>query len=240
MRPLAVAALIAAMPGAVAAQDPEAARHEMGGRTEWMVMADRAEIQVREGQDAFVWEGSAWWGGDFNRLWLETEGDTGLGGGGTEEASIEAVYSRAVSAFFDVQAGARHDFEPDGRAAAMVGVQGLAPYWFEIDAEAWLDDEGDVFSNFEAEYDLLLTQRLIFQPRAEVEIAMQDVPALGLGAGFTGISLGARLRYEIRREFAPYVGVEWARSVGETARIARAAGEDPGGVAAVAGVRIWF
>lgn len=240
MRPLIAATLIAALPNAAAAQDPEAARHEMGGRTQWMIMADRAEVQVRDGEESLVWDGSAWWGGDFNRLWLEIEGETGLSGGGTEEAAIEAAWSRAVSAFFDVQAGVRHGFEPEDRTGAMVGLQGLAPYWFEIDAEAWLDDEGDAFSALEAEYDLLLTQRLILQPRAEAEIAMQDVPALGLGAGFTEISLGARLRYEIRREFAPYVGVEWARQVGETAQIARAAGEDRGGVAAVAGVRVWF
>ncbi len=239
-----IAAMLIATPAAAQdgmGHDHTAATHlnQMGGRTVWKVMADRMEVKTREGREDFVWEGAAWWGGDYNRLWFETEGETGLERVETGEASVELAYSRAVSAFFDVQAGARYDLAPEGRTAAMVGLQGLAPYWFEVDLEAWMDTEGDVRGAMEVEYDLLLTQSLVLQPRAEAEIAAQDIPELGLGAGFTEISIGARLRYDIRREFGPYVGVEWSRPVGETAQI-RAAGEDPGGVAALAGVRVWF
>jgi len=119
-------------------------------------------------------------------------------------------------------------------------LQGLAPYWFEVDAAAFLSNEGELTAAIEAEYDLLLTQRLILQPRAEVGFSAQDMPDLETGAGLTGIEAGLRLRYEIVRQFAPYIGVEWTRSLGGTADYARAAGEDVDSTALVFGLRVWF
>jgi len=119
-------------------------------------------------------------------------------------------------------------------------VQGLAPYWFETEANLRVSEDGDVSLDAELEYDMLLTQRLILQPRFETEIAFQDVSAFEQGAGVTGLRTGLRLRYEIAREFAPYVGVTWRRDVGETANIVDAEGGDTSAVAAVFGVRAWF
>ena len=214
-------------------------RHEMGGQPQYMILADRLEWQSGNGDEVFVWDGSAWYGGDYNRVWVETEGET-LIGGETEAAEIELLYGRAISPYFDVQAGIRQDIEPDSRTYAQIGLQGLAPYWFEVDLEGYLSEEGDFTAAFEAEYDLLLTQRLILQPRIETGFAFQDVADRDLGAGFTELETGVRLRYEIKREIAPYIGVSWSRTLGETASIARGLGEKEDAVSAVIGVRLWY
>ncbi|WP_022698143.1 copper resistance protein B [Euryhalocaulis caribicus] len=214
-------------------------RHEMGGQAQYMILADRLEWQSGNGDEIFVWDGSAWYGGDYNRVWVETEGET-LIDGETEAAEIELLYGRAISPYFDVQAGIRQDIEPDARTYAQVGIQGLAPYWFEVDLEGYLSEEGDFTAAFEAEYDLLLTQRLILQPRIETGFAFQDAPERDLGAGFTELETGVRLRYEIKREIAPYIGVSWSRTLGETASIARSLGEKEDAVSAVIGVRLWY
>ena len=166
----------------------------------------------------------------------------GHGQDGEAEGEVQVLYSRAISPFWDVQAGVRQDFRDDGEDPThlVLGVQGLAPYWWEVDAAAFLSTEGDLTARVEAEYDQRITQRLILQPRAEFNISAQDMPAIGVGSGLTDFELGARLRYEIRREFAPYVGVEWIKKTGETARLARLAGEDPEAVSFVAGLRVWF
>ena len=122
----------------------------------------------------------------------------------------------------------------------MFGVQGLAPYWFEVDAAAFVSDDGDVSARLEAEYELFLTQKLILQPRAELDFAVQDVPELGIGSGLSTAEAGLRLRYEFRREFAPYIGVSWRRAFGETADFTRADGEDVESISFVAGLRLWF
>ncbi len=214
--------------------------HAMGGRTITMISLDRAEIHVRDGADLFVWDGSVWTGGDLNRLWIESEGAARLDGGGAEEASLSVAWGRAITPFFDLKAGLRQDFEPRGRTSAMLGVHGLAPYWFDIDARAFLSHSGDVTASASVEYDLLLTQRLILQPEIEAHLAFQDIAERDLASGFTEITVGARLRYEFAREFAPYIGVEWSRHLGGTARIARAAGNDASETALVLGVRAWF
>ncbi len=142
--------------------------------------------------------------------------------------------------FFDLQAGVRFDPEPDTRGHLVVGVQGLAPYMFHVDGALFLSDRGDLTARLEGEYDQRITQRLIVQPRLEVELAAQDIPESGIGAGITKIEAGLRLRYEIQREFAPYVGIEYEAALGETADIARAAGEDPDGLKVLVGLRAWF
>jgi copper resistance protein B len=220
----------------------EARRHmaaHMGGQTYAMLLVDRLEYQRHDGDGALVWDLDTWYGGDLQKLWVKTEGERASGG--LEEAEVQALYSRAISAFFDVQVGLRHDFEPGpSRSHLVVGMAGLAPYWFEVDAAAFLSDEGDVTARVEAEYELLFTQRLILQPRIEVELAAQDIPELGVGSGLGSVAFDLRLRYEFVRSFAPYVGVSWQRSFGGTRDAARLAGEDTAVTSIVAGVRIWF
>lgn len=215
-------------------------RREHGGGTFSQVMFNLAEYQARKGRDGFRWDGEAWFGGDLNKLVVKSEGK-GAFGEGVDDAEVQALYSRTIGPYFNLQAGVRHDFKPNpARTYATIGVEGLAPYWFEVEGALFLSDKGDVLARFEGYYDQRITQRLILQPRVEMNFAAQDVPENGIGSGLSDIELGLRLRYEIKREFAPYIGISWDRAVGDTARFARAAGEDPSSFSAVAGVRIWF
>ena len=210
-----------------------------GGMAHSFVMADRLEIQLGEGDEAFVWDGMAWHGTDENKLWIKTEGEYSFGASEFEEAEIQALWSKPISTYFDVQAGLRQDLHTGGDTYAVLGVQGLAPYWFEVDGAAFLSTDGDFTARFEAEYELLLTQKLVLQPRMELEAAAQDIPSQGLGAGLTGLEAGLRLRYEIKPEFAPYIGAEWSGALGETRNIVRASGGDPSGISVLIGFRIW-
>ncbi|MEW6681479.1 MAG: copper resistance protein B [Nitrospirota bacterium] len=204
------------------------------------VEADQFEYRARKGNDAFGWEAQGWVGGDYDKVWFKTRGEDVVNGGATD-AELQLLYSRTVSAFWDVQAGARYDVKPNpSRGYAVLGVQGLAPYFFEVDAAAFVSDEGDVSARLEAEYDLLITQRLIAKPSVEVNVALQEVEELGLGSGVTEVEAELRLRYEIVREVAPYVGVSWETKVGPTADMARRNGQDVDDVAFVAGLRAWF
>lgn len=205
------------------------------------VMLDRLEYQTNDGDDLLLWDAQGWLGGDKNKLWVKSEGEYLLDPSKFEEAELQVLYSRALSRFWDVQAGLRQDFTPDPlRTFGVIGIQGLAPYWFEVDVGAFVSEDGDVEARIEAEYDLLLTQKLIVQPRTELNFAAQDVKEYGIGTGLSTVQLGLRLRYEIRREFAPYMGIAWKRAVGETADFARADGESTDSVSVVAGVRFWF
>ena len=179
------------------------------------------------------------YGGDINRFVLKTEGE-GAFGGALEDAEIQALYSRAIGPFFDLQAGVRFDPEPDSLTHLVLGVQGLAPYMFHVDGALFLSDRGDLTARVEAECDQKITQRLILQPRIEAEFAAQDIPEREIGAGVTKVEPGLRLRYEIVPEFAPYIGIEYEAKLGETADIARTAGEDPDGLKTVIGLRAWF
>ena len=216
------------------------ARQEMGGGKQAKFLFDRLEYQSIDDEDVLLWDADAWRGGDIDRLWFKSEGEYSFDESQFAEAELQALWSHAFAAFWDVQAGIRQDFEPDGRTHAVLGVQGLAPYWFEVDAAAFLSTDGDLTARIETEYELRLSQRLILQPRAEVELSAQNIPETQTGAGLSHGSVGARLRYEIRREIAPYIGVEWSRSFGETANFLRAAGEDIETTAIVAGVRLWW
>lgn len=216
-------------------------REEHGAAKTFFIQGERLEYRSNEGAPLFLWDGQGWWGGDRDKLWLKTEGEYSFDEDAFEDAEVQALWSRAFARYFDLQAGLRHDFAPgDDRTFGVIGVQGLAPYLFEVDAAAFVSDDGDLSAQVELEYELLLTQRLILQPRTELNLAVQDVPENGVGSGLSTAELGARLRYEIKREFAPYVGVSWERTVGETADFARADGEDPSSVSFVAGVRFWF
>lgn len=213
---------------------------EHGGYTGYMVLFDRLEYRAVDGRDGFAWDAEGWYGGDYNRLWIKTEGE-GEFGRAVESAEVQALYSRAIGPWFNLQAGVRYDLRPrPDRGHLVLGVQGLAPYWFEIDAAAFLSEKGDLTARFEAEYDQRITNRMILQPRVEFDLAAQEVPELGVGAGLSTIEAGLRLRYEIKREFAPYVGVQYERRIGDTADFAGAAGEDVGGWAFLVGLRSWF
>ncbi|KRB78997.1 copper resistance protein CopB [Sphingomonas sp. Root710] len=213
---------------------------EEGGQTLSQVMFNLAEYQARKGRDGYRWDGEAWFGGDINRLTLKTEGE-GAFRDGVEAAEIQALYSRAIGPYFNLQAGVRYDFKPNpSRAYAVLGFEGLAPYWFEVEGAVFLSDKGDLLGRVEGYYDQRLTQRLVLQPRVELNFAAQDVPENRIGAGLSNAELGLRLRYEITRKLAPYVGVSYDAKSGQTARYARDDGEDPTTTSFVAGVRIWF
>lgn len=204
------------------------------------LILDRLEYRPRNGKDGFAWQVMGWIGGDIDRLAVETEGD-GAFGEPLETGEVRAAWRHALDPWWNFELGVRQDFSsgPD-RTYGVIGIEGLAPYWFEVGAHAFVSHKGDVHFRVEAEHDMRLAQRLILQPSVEIDAAAQDVPELGIGAGIEKIELGARLRYEFAREFAPYVGVHWERKLGETARLARLDGESPSQVSAVIGVRMWF
>lgn len=211
-----------------------------GGQTRFSVMADRLEYQTAHDIDTFVWDVQAWFGGDLNKLWVKTEGDYAFDGDEFEGGEVQALWSRAITAYFDLQAGVRVDFEPDRRAHFVAGVQGLAPYWFEVDAAGFVSGDGDVTARVEIEYDLLISRRLVLQPRLELELSAQNIPEQGVGSGVTGLDLGVRARYEINRKIAPYIGVEWQRAFGETADIIKADGGRDSQTVFVFGITAWF
>jgi copper resistance protein B len=230
---------------AAMAEAREEMREEHGGLETYKLLIDQLEVGIRDGHDTYAWDGQFWYGGDIDKLWIKTEGE-GEFGAGLESAEVQALWSRAIDPWFDVQLGVRHDFRPQPQRTHLVlGVQGLAPYWFEVDGAVFLSDKGDVTARFEGEYDLRLTQRLILQPLAELDFSLQDIPELGIGAGLSTAEIGARLRYEFFPSFgpavvAPYVGVEYERAFGDTADFRRAAGEDTAGWSFLVGLRTWF
>ncbi|CAM3216050.1 Copper resistance protein CopB [Sphingomonas antarctica] len=220
------------------------ARNDMmrdsGGRSFSQIMFNLAEVQIRNGRDGYRWDGEGWFGGDINRLTVKTEGE-GVFREGVVSAEIQALYSRAIGPYFNLQAGVRHDFQPSPtRTYATVGFEGLAPYWFEVEGALFLSNKGDVLGRLEGYYDQRITQRMILQPRVELNLSAQDVPENRLGAGLTNAEIGLRLRYEISRQFAPYVGISYDAKTGRTADFARADGDKATSTSLVGGVRFWF
>ncbi len=213
---------------------------EQGGRPFGTVLFNLAEYQVRNGRDGYRWDGEGWFGGDINRLTVKTEGE-GTFREGVDGAEVQALYSRAVGPYFNLQAGVRHDFKPTPtRTYATLGFEGLAPYMFEVEGAAFISPQGDVLARLEGYYDQRITQRLILQPRVEFNLAAQNMPRQRIGAGLTDAELGLRLRYEITRRLAPYVGISYEAKTGRTADYARAAGQRPTSTSLVAGVRFGF
>ncbi len=212
---------------------------EHGGGRYFMALFNLLERQVGEGRDGVRWDGEAWYGGDIHRLVLRTEGRAD-DRRGAEEAELQAVYSRAVGPYLNLQAGARRTFAPRGRTDLSLGVEGLAPGFFDLEATLFLTEHGDVLGRVEGWTDLRLTQRLILQPRVELNAAASDSRADRFDAGLVDAELGLRLRYEWRREFAPYVGLSWERRFGDAARDDRAEGASPDQVRFVVGVRAWY
>ena len=213
--------------------------HEHGGGTVSKVMANLAEYQVRDGSNGYRWDGQAWFGGDIHRFVLKSEGEGTLKEG-VEAAELQALYSRAVGVYTDVQLGFRQDLEPHNRTYATVGFESLLPYWFDVQAAAFISNKGELLGRFEGTYDLLLTNYLILQPRAELNFAAQNTPETRTGSGLSNAELGLRLRYEVTREFAPYIGVSWDRQVGQTANYSRALGKGIEATSIVFGIRTFF
>jgi copper resistance protein B len=215
-------------------------RREHGGSRVAMLFLNLAEYQVRSQSDGYRWDGEGWFGGDVNRIVVKSEGE-GTVDDSVDDAEIQALYSRAISPYFDLQGGVRYDLEPNpSRTYGTIGFEGLAPYWFEVEGALFLSERADLLARLEGYYDQPITQRLIVQPRAEFNFAAQDVRENGIGSGLSDVELGLRLRYEIRREFAPYLGVSWLRKVGDTATFARREGERVSSTSFVLGMRVWF
>lgn len=206
-------------------------------RLKYYFRADRAEYRWNnDNQEKAIWDVQGWIGGDYNKLSLESEGEW-VRGEGVESAFLEVFYARSIATFWDLRFGLRQDFEPKPeRTFGVLSLQGLAPYFFETEFNIYVDDEARVSFNLEVEFDIRLSQRLVLQPRLEVDAGVEDEPEYSLGSGVRKVEVGARLRYEISRKFTPYVGVSWETLVGDTADMSK----DPGSVAVVAGVRLWF
>ncbi|MDT8384147.1 MAG: copper resistance protein B [Gammaproteobacteria bacterium] len=203
------------------------------------LLVDRLETVRTSDNTSTAYDLQAWYGRDYDRVVLKAEGH--YDDGDFEEASTELLWGHALTAYWDSQVGLRFDSgEGPDRSWLAFGVQGLAPYWFEVDATAYVGEEGRTALSVEAEYELLLTQKIILQPRIEAAFYGKDDDELGIGSGLSEAKAGLRLRYEIRREFAPYVGVEWVGMFGGTSDYARAAGLDTKETQAVAGIRFWF
>jgi len=199
------------------------------------------QMEYRDGQEAgiFQWEGLAWYGNDTHRLWLKSEGE--ISDGTFEQGQQEILYGRPITQYFDLQAGFRYDLDDNpGQAWIAFGVQGLAPNFFHVSATGYASDRGHFAANAEVSFDLLLSQRLILQPKAEIDIFTRNNTARSIGSGLSAFEGGLRLRYEITRKFAPYIGLAYERSFGNTRQFAISNGEDPETLQFVVGLRAWL
>jgi copper resistance protein B len=208
-------------------------------KVSYFVLFDQLEWQGGSGASGLNLDSRGWVGRDRDRLWFRAEGEGD--DGRVEEAQAHVMYGRLFSRWWDFVAGVRQDFRPGSLQTWLaVGVQGLAPYWFEIEATGYLGDSGRTQARFEVEYELLLTNRLVLQPLFEAELHGKSDPERGIGAGLSTTDVGLRLRYEFKRELAPYLGIVWRNRWGKTADLAEAAGDEAGGARVVTGVRLWF
>ena len=222
-----------------AAFPPVHAHHQHGTSTHAYSLIDRLEVADADDGTALGWEGTGWIGGDIDKFWWRTEGHALQGK--LERASVEGLYGRGIRALWDVVAGVRHDFGPGPeRNWIGVGVQGLAPGKFEVAATAYAGPQGRTLVQAEAEYDTLLTHRWILQWRVEASVYGKDDPVLAIGSGLSTLEAGMRVRYEVTRQFAPYIGITQERAFGRTAELRRAAGQHANDTTIVAGLRIWF
>jgi copper resistance protein B len=246
------AALIAFATGA-AAQTPAATEHPAAGLQpggavqpvedqEIFAHVIFSQLEGRTGgtDTQFRWEGQGWVGTDYDKLWVKSEG-TLQGNGSLDDGQHQFLYDRAITTFFDLQGGLRSDIDSrPTRNWAAFGIQGLAPYFFDLEVTGYVSGQGHLAAKLEASYDLLLTQRLILQPQIEVNVYSKADRARLVGPGFSDIDTGLRLRYEFSRKFAPYLGVVYEGKFGQTANFARRAGESTSDFRFVFGVRLWL
>jgi copper resistance protein B len=225
-------------------EDRQAAFPDVHGHTvhdsgvHFKALFDQLEWQYLHGKPGLRWDNSTWIGGDINRLWIKTEGESV--NGDLDDADVRVLYGRTFSRWWEWVAGVRQDMRPSpSHTWFTVGLHGMAP-WFEVDAMAYVGPNGHTGARLEAENDLLLTNRLMLQSLVELSLAGKDDPDRGIGAGLSTAEVGFRLRYEVRRELAPYVGVVWHKKLFGTADYTEAAGGDAGGWHVVAGLRAWF
>ncbi|MFK3865625.1 copper resistance protein B [Pseudoalteromonas rhizosphaerae] len=204
----------------------------------YALLGDR--LEYNEQANAGVFDLQAWYGTTFDRLVIKTEGD--FSEGSIEENQTDILWGHAVSAYWDTQAGVRLDYNKEGenRQWLAFGLQGLAPYWFELDMTAYVGERGNTAFTLEAEYELLLTQKLIIQPRAEITLYGKNDKQNELGSGLSSSAIGFRVRYEFTRQFAPYIGVEWSNKFGNTADYATSSGQSSNNTAFVTGIKFWF
>lgn len=236
---VALAGMLYGMPAGAQTMSSAPEHHEL---LVGHVLFDQLEYRFGgDGNNALAWDGQAWYGGDYERVFIKTQGEYSEAEDEFENAEIQLLYSRLLGYYWDIQGGVRFDPAPaPERFYGVIGLQGLAPGYFEVDLQGFVSEKGDLSARFEAEYDLLITQRLVLQPKFEINVAAQRVRELGVGSGINDIELGLRLRYELVREFAPYIGVSWDRKIGQTARLARDEGEDVDTLSFLVGVRFWF
>jgi copper resistance protein B len=202
------------------------------------LLLDRLERRWQRGQDANVLDAQGWFGGDYHKLWLKAEAERT--GGTTEDGEVQLLYAGLIRPFWYLQAGLRSETRPGPtQNSAVIGIQGMAPYEFDFEGALYLRG-GRISGRFEAEVDQLLAQRWILQPRIETNFAGASDRERGIGTGFTDVQLGLRLRYEIRREIAPYIGISWTRRLGDTADIARGRSDRVTGRGVVLGLRLWY
>lgn len=221
------------------AAEPPAHGHHHGDGVFSYLLFDRLEAWDADPGAGQAWEAQGWIGTDTHRLWVRSEGERERGH--TESADVEVLYGRPVARWWDLVAGVRHDIAPgNGQSFAAIGVMGMAPQKFEIEATAYIGASGQTAARVEAEYELLLTNRLILQPVVEAEWHGKRDAARGIGSGFGTVEAGLRLRYEFTRRFAPYVGLVHERNFGGTADFMRDEGESTRDTRVVAGVRFWF
>jgi copper resistance protein B len=203
------------------------------------VFLDQIEMRDAGADNTFSWDAEGWLGKDFDKIWFKADGEHTAGN--TDEAEVSFLYSKAIARYWDLQVGVRHDFEPAAdRSWAAIGFKGTAPYFFDIDAAVFVGDSGRVAFRFGAEYELLITQRLVLTPEIEFNFYGQDDAEIGIGSGLSDVEAGIRLRYEIRRQFAPYIGVNWSKLFGNTADFSQVAGKGSSDTQFVIGVRAWF
>jgi copper resistance protein B len=205
-----------------------------------MLLLDQFEFaRGNHGDNGAFLDGQFWYGADFNKLWIKSEGD--YSHGGLEDLRTEALWSHAVTSYWDTQAGVRQDLgEGPGRTWAALGIQGLAPYWLDAEATLYIGESGRTAARLELEYEELLTQRLVLQPKIEMNLYGKDDPKRGIGSGLSDTEVALRLRYELEREFAPYLGVVWRQRYGRTADLARSQGRPASDLQFVAGLHVWF
>jgi len=212
---------------------------EHGGMTAAKLLVDQLETRVRKGRDGYFVNAQGWYGGDIDKLWLKTEIE-GTYGSKAERAEFQALWSHAIDPWWDLQGGVRLDVALKTRARLALGVQGLAPYWIETEATAFVSTKGDVTARLDVNHDVRIRQKLILQPRAELNFALQDIPSEQTGSGLSTAELGLRLRYALVPNFAPYIGVGYNRAIGNTKRFRRLNGEEADGFEFLAGLRTWF